>query len=171
MTNQWSMKACIAKQQLPFPPTAPAEKLGAAPTYKQHHELTSSYTDPKSADRGRLSPARCAVWAAAVSAWRCVPWGKPCCFEWGIWICIQKVFHAVQTSSRKWKWLCTRSKRLDHIISLRKLTDRHLSIKIYLHEWNKHELSDTSQHVYDVNIQGKTKMTSNHGIKLKCISR
>lgn len=55
------MKACIAKQQLPFPPTAPAEKLGTAPVYKQHHELTSSYTDPNSADRGRLSPAWCTV--------------------------------------------------------------------------------------------------------------
>ncbi|KAL7394145.1 hypothetical protein ABVT39_021374, partial [Epinephelus coioides] len=63
MTNQWSMKACIAKQQLPFPPTAPAEKLHTPPVYKQHHELTSSYTDPNSANRGQLSPAnvRCSV--------------------------------------------------------------------------------------------------------------
>lgn len=64
------MKACIAKQQLLFPPSAPAEKLHteciyhACVYYKQHHELTSSYLSelPR-----QLSGAGVGLWVSAHS--------------------------------------------------------------------------------------------------------
>lgn len=52
MTNQWSMKVCIAKQQLPFPPTAPAEKLVRVQTV-----CLRSYQEIKLTIQTELCPA------------------------------------------------------------------------------------------------------------------